>query len=43
VADEILAGIEAGSEDIFPDAMSKQLYAQWKMDHKGIEHQFAAM
>ena len=43
VADEILAGLEADSEDIFPDAMSKQLYALWAADHKGVEHQFAAM
>ena len=34
VANEILAGIEADSEDIFPDAMSRQLYAQWTADHK---------
>jgi hypothetical protein len=24
-------------------AMSKQLYAQWATDHKGVERQFAAM
>lgn len=43
VADEVLAGLEADSEDIFPDAMSKQLYSRWVADHKGVEHQFAAM
>jgi NAD(P)-dependent dehydrogenase (short-subunit alcohol dehydrogenase family) len=43
VADEVLAGLEADSEDIFPDAMSKQFYSRWATDHKGIEHQFAAM
>lgn len=43
VAAAVLDGIEADAEDIFPDPMSKQLYAQWALDHKGIEHQFAAM
>lgn len=43
VADEVLAGLEADSEDIFPDAMSKQIYSRWAGDHKGVEHQFAAM
>ena len=43
VADEVLAALEADSEDIFPDPMSKQLYSQWAADHKGVERQFAAM
>jgi short-subunit dehydrogenase len=43
VAQAILAGIEAGEEDIFPDVMAQQVYAAWKADHKAIEHQFAAM
>jgi NAD(P)-dependent dehydrogenase (short-subunit alcohol dehydrogenase family) len=43
VASAILDGVEAEEEDIFPDPMSKQLYAQWAADHKGIERQFAAM
>lgn len=43
VAHEILDGIEGGTEDIFPDPMSKQLYAAWKADHKAVERQFAAM
>jgi NAD(P)-dependent dehydrogenase (short-subunit alcohol dehydrogenase family) len=43
VAKEILAGIEADREDIFPDPMSQQLYGQWKADHKAVEKQFAAM
>jgi NAD(P)-dependent dehydrogenase (short-subunit alcohol dehydrogenase family) len=43
VADEVMAAIEANTEDIFPDPMSKQLYAQWAADHKGVERQFAAM
>jgi NAD(P)-dependent dehydrogenase (short-subunit alcohol dehydrogenase family) len=41
VAQAILEGIEAGTEDIFPDPMSKQFYADWKADHKAVEHQFA--
>src|SRR5690349_21057228 len=43
VAREILAGLEAETEDIFPDPMAKQLYSQWAVDHKAIEHQFATM
>lgn len=43
VATAILRGIEAGSEDIFPDAMAAEVYAAWKSDHKAIEKQFAAM
>ncbi len=43
VADEVIAALEADAEDVFPDPMSKQLYSQWTRDHKGIEHQFAAM
>ncbi len=43
VAAAIMAGIKAGAEDIFPDAMSQQLYAAWKADHKAVERQFAAM
>jgi NAD(P)-dependent dehydrogenase (short-subunit alcohol dehydrogenase family) len=43
IAGEILAGIAADIEDIFPDPMSRQLYSQWALDHKGVERQFAAM
>lgn len=43
VAAAILEGIEAGTEDIFPDPMSKQVYAAWRADHKSVERQFAAM
>lgn len=43
VARAILEGIEAGTEDIFPDPMSRQVYAAWKADHKAVERQFAAM
>lgn len=42
VAVAVLAGIEAGHEDIFPDPMSAQFYAAWRQDHKAIEKQFAA-
>jgi NAD(P)-dependent dehydrogenase (short-subunit alcohol dehydrogenase family) len=43
VARATLAGVEAGDEDIFPDAMSRQLYAAWRSDPKAVERQFAAM
>jgi NAD(P)-dependent dehydrogenase (short-subunit alcohol dehydrogenase family) len=43
VAAAVLAGIEADEEDIFPDSMSRQLYAQWASDHKAVERQFATM
>lgn len=43
VASEVLSGVEADQEDIFPDPMSRQLYAHWARDHKAIERQFAAM
>ena len=43
VATEALKGIEDNEEDIFPDPMSRQLYAHWATNHKAIERQFAAM
>lgn len=43
VASAILDGIEHGTEDIFPDAMSEALYAQWLDDHKAVERQLAVM
>ena len=43
VANEVIAGIEAGMEDIFPDPMSKQVYAAWSKDHKAVEKQFGSM
>ncbi|MEP6781280.1 MAG: SDR family oxidoreductase [Gemmatimonadaceae bacterium] len=43
VARAVLAGIEAGEEDIFPDEMARQVYAGWKQDHKAIERQFGSM
>jgi NAD(P)-dependent dehydrogenase (short-subunit alcohol dehydrogenase family) len=43
VAMAVLKGVEADEEDIFPDSMSRELYAHWTTDHKAIERQFAAM
>lgn len=43
LASATLDGIEAGQEDIFPDAMSQQFYTGWTQDHKAVEHQFGAM
>ena len=43
VARATIAGVEAGDEDIFPDPMSRQVYAAWRADHKAVERQFAAM
>lgn len=43
IAAAILDGLRAEQEDIFPDAMSQQLYAAWKLDHKAVEKQFSAM
>lgn len=43
VAQAVLEGVVAGTEDIFPDPMSKQLYSAWRLDHKAVEHQFASM
>jgi NAD(P)-dependent dehydrogenase (short-subunit alcohol dehydrogenase family) len=33
VAAGVLAGLSADEEDVFPDPMSRQLYAQWAADH----------
>jgi len=43
VANGILAGIEAGLEDIFPDPASNQLYGMWRSDPKQLEREFARM
>lgn len=43
VAEAVLAGIEQGHEDIFPDPMSQEVYANWKADHKAVERMFASM
>jgi len=42
-AENIVNGITAGLEDIFPDPMSSQLSELWAKDPKGLERQFAAM
>jgi NAD(P)-dependent dehydrogenase (short-subunit alcohol dehydrogenase family) len=39
----ILAGIEAGNEEIFPDPMSQGMGAGFLVDPKGLERQVAAM
>jgi NAD(P)-dependent dehydrogenase (short-subunit alcohol dehydrogenase family) len=43
IVSAVLNGIETNQEDIFPDAMSSQVYSAWKQDHKAVEKQFAAM
>ncbi len=43
LARTVLDAIERGEEDIFPDAMSQQVYSSWRQDHKAVERQFAAM
>lgn len=43
VAKAIVSGLAMNQEDIFPDAMSTQVYAAWKQDHKAVEKQFATM
>lgn len=42
-AENIVNGIAAGLEDIFPDPMSSQLSELWAKDPKGLERQFATM
>jgi len=41
-AENILAGITAGTEDIFPDPMSTTMSQLWAKDPKELERQFAA-
>ena len=43
VANAVLDGVEAGREDIYPDAMSQGLADVWRKDPKALERQFAAM
>lgn len=43
VARAIVAGVEAGKEDIFPDPMSMEVYRNWRQDHKAVEKQFASL
>jgi NAD(P)-dependent dehydrogenase (short-subunit alcohol dehydrogenase family) len=43
VAAEIVKGVNANEEDIFPDAMSTEVYRTWRNDHKAVEKSFAQM
>lgn len=43
VARNIVQGLVAGEEDIFPMPMAQAVYDQWRLDHKAVERQFAAM
>jgi NAD(P)-dependent dehydrogenase (short-subunit alcohol dehydrogenase family) len=43
VARGIIEGVERGEEDIFPDAMSRQLSAIWRENPKQLERQLASM
>jgi len=42
-AENIIKGIEAGNEDIFPDSFSVNIGASWSKDPKSVERSFAAM
>lgn len=42
-AENIIAGLKAGREDIFPDPMAEQVSQLWLKDPKGLEKQFATM
>ena len=43
VAQAIVLGVARGEEDILPDAMSQQVFAQWLKDPKSVERQFGSM
>lgn len=43
VARAILEGVERGEEDIFPDAMSRQISATWRDNPKQVERQLGGM
>ena len=43
VATAILAGIENGEEDIFPDPMSQAVHGKLVLDPKQVVREFAAM
>lgn len=38
----VLAGIERGEEEIFPDPMAQQMGALWNRSHKEFERAFAS-
>ena len=42
VARGIVAGLEQGDEEIFPDAPARQMSALWNQSHKDFERTFAA-
>jgi len=42
-AENIIKGIEAGNEDIFPDPFSVEMAGSWSKDPKALERSFAAM
>ncbi len=43
VADATLAGLAEGAEEVFPDAMAKELAANFKSNWKAVEKEIAAM
>jgi NAD(P)-dependent dehydrogenase (short-subunit alcohol dehydrogenase family) len=43
IAAAVLAAIESGDEDIFPDPFSREAHATWLEDPKELERQFGAM
>lgn len=40
---EIVSGIIAGQENIYPDPVSKQVAALWGNNPKGVEKYFASL
>ena len=43
VARGLLAGIERGEEEIFPDPMAQQMGELWRKSHKDLERAFASL
>jgi hypothetical protein len=43
VAAAILDGVRAGTDEILPDPASRELFALWQRDPRGLERQFVAM
>jgi hypothetical protein len=42
VAHGVLAGLERGDEEIFPDPLAQQMGALWNKSHKEYERAFAS-
>jgi NAD(P)-dependent dehydrogenase (short-subunit alcohol dehydrogenase family) len=42
VAEAVLAAVQAGEEDIFPDPMSQNAQATWRQDPKALERMFGS-